>query len=407
VAFDVTLPFSPWAELDAKAKAGAMMVDRDREVATRRFNFSARGDLGGDRDLPRLAPEDLFSPALIGENMWQFQELTLPTDYYTAAQDIIAGYGLVEFPVTSSLDLMGGARIERSDQVVETFEPFQSDADVIRASLDKTDLLPASTLTWRFTDEMQARLGYSRTVSRPDFRELSPSIFIDTTENKQYVGNPELKRTRLDHFDSRWEYYFSTDETFSIGGFYKRLENPIEEVIQPAAGLSITWQNAESANNWGLEFEGRKNLGFADAMLQNVFASLNVSFINSTINFDPEQAQNLTSKERPLQGQSPYVVNAQLSYDTLVDEDGLSATILYNVSGRRISAVGSNGLPDIYEEPFHQLDFVYTQKLGDHFRVGAKAKNIFDPRARWTQSGNIQQAERKGRDFSVGLSYNY
>jgi hypothetical protein len=131
VAFDVTLPFSPWAELDAKAKAGAMMVDRDREVATRRFNFSARGDLGGDRDLPRLAPEDLFSPALIGENMWQFQELTLPTDYYTAAQDIIAGYGLVEFPVTSSLDLMGGARIERSDQVVETFEPFQSDADVI------------------------------------------------------------------------------------------------------------------------------------------------------------------------------------------------------------------------------------------------------------------------------------
>lgn len=401
LAVDYTAPFGVWAARQAKLKTGAQLVLKRREVDTRRFKYF--GTLSDEAF--SLMPDQLFTPAYISPEQLQFGEITRATDNYAADQQLVGGYVMTELPVAEGLMVQGGLRVEYSDQAVRTFELFNPAATPVEAKLATMELLPALNATMSLNDErVKLRAALSRTVSRPDFREMSPAAFTDVAGGSSVEGNPALERAQINHADLRWEWYPGPGESVSVGAFGKYFQRPIEMVLIPGAQRTVTFQNADSATNFGVELEARKSMGFAHAALRDFYLSGNVALIRSRVQIDAASGTVQTSKERALQGQSPYVVNAQAGYDDA--ETQTSVSLLYNVFGARIMEVGALGAPDIYEQPFHQLDLVANRSFGA-WRMGLKLQNLLDPPAQRTQGDQITEDRRRGRAFSLsaGLSF--
>ncbi len=394
--FDGDADRGPLEVPDTFVEVGARATLRERRVETFRFRFLQVGM--PDRGLPI---EQAFAPAHIGPD-YQFVDNTQPSDNYSAEQQILAGYALTRWALPLDLRLMAGARVERAAQSVLTFSPFDPNAEV-EAELEDTDVLPAGGLTWQATESMLVRAGYGRSVSRPEFRELSPARFDDVTGGASVVGNPELERATIDHFDLRWEWYRGPRESVSVAGFYKRFDRPIETRIVPGPDRLVSFGNADGGHNMGVEVEARQGLGFAADALRDVYLAGNVALVRSRVELDPDDDSVATSDTRALEGQSPYALNLQLGWEEL--DAGHHATLLYNVAGPRIVEVGVAGAPDVFEAPRHQLDLVGQIGLGHGLALKLKAKNLLDLEIERTQGAGVTQRYRAGRSFSVGLSW--
>ena len=249
---------------------------------------------------------------------------------------------------------------------------------------------------------MKIRFAYGRTASRPDFRELSEAPYDQVIGAGVVVGNPDLNRAVIDSVDARWEWYPTKDDNLSCALFYKKLYDPIEVVIRPGSNITTTYQNAPSAINLGLEIEFRKTFGFLDERLRDVYASGNVSFIYSDVDLSGDIGV-ATSSKRPLQGQSPYVVNLTIGYDN--PDSKISGAILYNVFGRRIASIGYYEMPDVYEQPYHQLDIVGSWKIDSHWSAKMKIKNLIGGDVEYLQGGQVKESYAKGREFGLGVSW--
>lgn len=391
---------------------GGERTERNRDASLRSFSFSAAGPIARDPAVLALPIDDVLSPAHIGENGFVLTESTLPTDNYVARQDLTALYLGIDANIAQKYRIALGARRERNDQAVTTFSLSNPDAPPVVAGEDADATLPAAAFTWAYSEDAQLRAGYSKTLSRPDFRELSPAPYLDPLLDVQVVGNPDLITANIRNVDLRWEYYFSPVETFSIGAFLKEFDNPIEKTRLPGSGVLLSLDNAQSARNYGVELDVSKGLEFiADwPVIRHIhgdWANWSVGFnyarIKSSIQLDPLDASFQTNLERPMQGQSPYVTNLQIGHQA---GDGSSeTTLLYNVSGRRIAAVGVAGQPDIYEEAFRQLDFQYRRALGDDWSLKLRLRNLLDPAVRYTQGSETTRDFRKGRALMVTLEW--
>lgn len=386
-----------WSGL--KLKLGASYLSRERRSDVYRLHFKSRFPSDSGIDLTRSA-ETLFSPPHIGPDGFVLTNLTESADSYGAASSVEAVFASVEYNPTDHWTVSSGLRRERSKQEVRTFYYYAPDAPTSFAGLRNQDLLPSHSLVWKPNERWRARLAYSETLARPDARELSTVPFIDAESGYETVGNSGLEMTVIRNVDHRWEYYFNTDEYVSAGFFYKRFGKPVEDVFEPSPNLRKTFANALSAENKGLEFETRTGLRRIDRLLRRWTALWNVSLIDSKVRLLPGTL--VTNSDRPLQGQSPYVLNFQLQYDRPVW--GLSSTLLYNVIGRRISEVGTNQRPDVYEQPLHQVDWVTSLKISKTGTFSLKAKNILDPTARSLQGGQVVRSERKGRSVGFGFA---
>ncbi|MBX2802654.1 MAG: TonB-dependent receptor [Myxococcales bacterium] len=399
IGVDATFRLNPDAEEESpRIGAGGMLMTRSREVDTRRFKFFDVGDTARDPDVITRDMETIFQPENISPDGFQLEEFTRATDNYTASQTIQAAYGLIDVPVTYWLRVMAGARLERSEQRVSTFELFNPDAVPVDAELQTTDLLPGGALTLVPMKNVQLRLGAARTVSRPEFREMSEATFNDVTGGRQTFGNPNLRRARLDHYDARLEWFPSAGEVASISAFYKRLTDPVETVVVASAQFSVTWQNALAADNIGVEFEFRK------ALPANFYTAGNLALIRSEIRLGelgPGQVQ--TSSERALQGQSPYALNLQLGWDHPDNKDQF--TLLYNVIGRRITEVGAQGSPDTFELPVNLVDVVAKKSLGEQLTLTLKAGNVLNPAAVNLQGDEVIDEIQRGWSAGIGLKW--
>ena len=401
IGLDFTLPFQQWNGEEANLRMGSAMATKSRVVDTRRYKFQHKGALTGDPKVISRPAEEIFRPEYIGSDGFQFEEFTQPTDNYDADQIIAGSYVMVDLPLASSWTLQGGARLEYGKQNVRTFELFNPDQTPVEAAIETLDVLPAANLTWSIREDMKVRGSSSITVSRPDFRELSPATFNDVTGGRQLFGNPELERATIYSADLRWEWYPGPGNQISAAAFYKHFDRPIEQVVIASAQQSVTFQNAESADNIGLELESRWELSGVHAAMEGAFVAGNLSLIHSQVTL-PDFGIT-TSKERPLQGQSPYVINLQAGYDA--EHVGLRLTTLYNVFGPRILEVGAQGAPDVYEQPFHSLDLVLQQKLPAGLSLRFSAKNLLDLARTEMQGDEILTQIVRGRSFSLGLTW--
>ncbi len=402
LGMDVSMPMKLFGQVETKFKAGVQGVFKDRQVDTRRYIFDASAGGSQIMAVRRLSPDRIFTAETIGPGGFKLSEFTQPTDNYEAGQQLYAGYVSADLGIFESLRLAGGVRVEVSRQQVETFQPFSATEERVRAQLNTIDVLPALTASWGFWENMVLRAGFSRTVSRPAFRELAPASFRDVVGSRAIQGNPELNRGSLTNVDLRWEWYPSPGESFSVAAFYKNFQDPIEVNLIGGSGLTSTFVNVPSANNFGAEFEARKELGFIWEPLRDAYVAANLTLVQSTVNVGSDGVQ--TSTERPLQGQSPFAVNAQLGYDNA--DSGTSFSLLYNVFGRRISEVGAEGLPDIYEEPVHRMDLVASQRI-ERFKLSFRASNLLDLPIRRTQLDREVLRFKRGRAFSVSVSSNF
>lgn len=400
VSLSLDAPFQVWKDLTAHLQFGGGYVRRDRESETRRFKFIHRGPVSRDPDVLGLPPEQAFASQNISEDGFSFEEITRATDNYTAEQTIRAAFVNLTLPLTASLEASLGVRVERSRQQVTTFDLFSRTANAQQADLDTTDWLPAASLVWRFSETMQARAAYSRTLTRPDFRELSTAPFDQVVGAGVFIGNPELDRTRIDSFDLRWEWYLSADETVSVGLFYKDLTDPIETVILGGSNRTITLENAKAGRNLGIELEFRKRLGFLSRALDPLYLGGNVSLIRSEVELDGSGVA--TNKKRPLAGQSEYVINASAGWDDPETRTALS--LLYNVSGERLVGVGTFGVPDIYEQPVHRLDLVASWGFLEHWTVRLNVENLLGSKVTYMQDDQVTERYELGRTFGLSLS---
>lgn len=401
-AFDVTKLFL-LGNKGLNVKAGFSYINRDRVFDSRRFRYVPRGLAGIDIT---QSPELLLVPGNIASDRgFELREETRTTDHYDALQDITAGYLMGDFTF-GRWRFIGGARYEHSKQRVQTFEPFRSEVIPQFAELSDVDWLPSIGIVYGLKNgEMNFRFGYSKTLARPQFRELSPFEFTDVTGGRSTVGNPNLKRTLITNYDLRWEWFVGPSEVVAMSFFYKDMENPIEVVIEPTAQLRTSFRNALGAKNKGVELELRKRLGTFWNPMQNISLNLNYTYVKSDVEIGEQDLSLITNTERPLVGQSENIVNMSLDYDVL--RIGAEARVIFNYTGERITDVGALGLPDIIQHGYPTLDAIFAKSFGGEkrFRFEFTAENLLNRQIDFRQDDQPFRVYRTGRGFSIGVSY--
>lgn len=405
----LTVPFD-FRRLEARFKTGAVVRDRDRNSRWRRFWFAPPTTWANSREQDEvlsLPLDEMLTDERIGGTSRHFRltELTRSErDNYLAHADVRAAYGMFDLPVHRSVRLVAGARVEQAEMRVDPYDIFGLVPDSLfkRARLDDTDWLPSVNLTWTPRPALNTRLAYSATVSRPDFRELSEQSFSDFVDDYEHFGNPDLKRAKIHSYDLRVEAFPTVSEIVAGSLFYKDLVHPIEYSIgQGNTGAVYKPVNAEEGYLYGFETEARIGLsrlndllGTKSGLLDQLGASVNYSRIESETKVSERTGGSATSLKRPLEGQSPYVVNAGLYYASAGGRTNVS--ILYNKLGRRLNAVGLVGLPDIYEEPRTNFDLSASQRIGS-MKLKLAMENLLDDEVRFVQ----QQKEARNEDGSI------
>jgi TonB-dependent receptor len=376
---------------------GGLASRRDREASNFAYALSANLDQTA-RELP---PEEIFDGRFHDNGQTIFRITPVSQGGSYAADDrLFAGYAMLDWGLSESVRVMGGARIERSELELEATSTIGRPTTQSPAY---TDVLPVLSLTWKLSDNQNFRISGSQTLARPEYRELANVQFREVLGGDNVIGNPDLRRTLVRNFDLRWEWYPSATEAVSIALFGKDFVDPIERIFLGTSGTRlITFANAEGARNYGIELEARKGLGsIADALEPfSIFSNLTVMESEIEIGASTEGASN-TADSRPMVGQSPYVVNAGLTYAT----ESTSATILYNVSGKRISSAAELPLPDVYERSRHVVDLSLRFPLPLGLSGKAELKNILDAPYEFVQGDVVRDYYRSGRSVSVGASW--
>ena len=402
LGIDLTMVFYGPRNSIITPKFGYVSSEKERNSEIRRFGFAFNGPLANNNQLLLRPLEEILSPENITEAGFVIRELTRPTDSYKANNSLEAFYGQVEVNFDDRLRLTFGGRQEDFDQVTTTFDLFRPSTSVV-ADLSRKEFLPSFSATYIHYDH-QFRLAYSETVSRPDFRELSTSPFINPETGREIFGNPNLDITSITNFDFRWEWYFGFADYVSAGIFYKEFVDPIEAVIFSPVDPRITYINAQSAENQGIELEGYKRLDFLGPVGEDFYVQGNISFIDSLVNIRQSDLGSLTSSSRPLQGQSDVLFNFQIGYEPY---SGTTATLLYHYFGDRIDSVGIEGAPDLIQEGYGELNFIFIKELNRNWQVTAKAKNILDARSEITQGSLLTNGFNLGREASIQVQYRF
>lgn len=380
-------------------KMGGLARKVDRDADSRSFRITAPIFDEADRALP---PEELFGGRFSTPTSRVFELGSLAVGgSYAARDELLAGYAMLDAGLGSRVRLIGGARVERSDLRVDAASTLGDPSTSHRIF---TDVLPSLAVNVRPTESQNIRISASRTLARPEYRELAAIRGREVIGGLDVRGNPNLVRTLIDNADIRWEWYPAAGEVLSIGVFAKRFDQPIERVFR-ASGVApiVTFVNAESAENYGVELEARKGLGFLTSKLDLITAFTNVTLMQSEINLGASEAAAANTREnRPMVAQAPYVVNVGLAYASR--GGSTSATLLYNRVGERILYASAIPLPDVKEMPRDVLDaslrFPLRRGISGRFDV----KNLLDSRYLIAQGAVDREGYRAGRTFTLGLT---
>lgn len=365
-------------------KTGLFADYKKRDFSARYFSYVIPGNITQERreELIRLPLSTVFSPTNVNANNgWVLREGSNLSDSYQASNMLMAGYVYGELPI-SKLLLTGGLRVEHNILELNGFESITA----VKKNQPITSVLPSLNFSYTINDKNLVRLAYSRTVNRPEFREIAPFNFYNFQLDSNVQGNIALTTATVDNFDLRYELYPDKGETFSLGLFYKNFDKPIEiKLIPQTQQRAFTYTNSNSAFVYGAEVEFRKSMKniFKEGFLSDLAINLNASYIYSEV--DLGAASNDIFTKRPLQGQSPYVINAALGYEN--KDNGWSGNVIFNRFGDRIFSVGDQLFPAIFELARNQLDFTLAKSFKKmSFKLGIA--NILDDKFRFFQDRN-------------------
>ena len=379
---------------DAKFKYGASYTFKYRDYEILRYQLRAKS-LG---NLPALTgdADELLTEAfvwdVISDAGTYYSGNYEANNAYQGIQSNFGAYVNEEFNMNALMKVVVGLRLERYDQFYTGVDQQEAAAPGTGLNyywepvLNNFNLFPTASFIYSVNENSNLRLGAFRTVARPSFKEKSAAQIEDVLTGITFIGNLDLQNTIINNLDARYEYFFEGGQTVALSGFYKMFQNPIELVAYSAAAPSnFQPRNVGNATVAGAEFEIRKNLGFVG--LKNFEVNSNFSYIYSAVTRDSsEYAARLASARegeiisevRPMQGQSPYMVNVGLNYNN--PKQGWQGGLFYNVQGEKLYIVGVADNPDVYEVPFHSLNFNLMKRFGEErkYQIGVAVSNILD-----------------------------
>lgn len=410
-ALDITIPFAERNGRTSSVKFGGLYSQKKRSFVQRQFEYQKPDDASGV--VYAGDSEAFFSESNAGlidstKTPYVFGltvlELKYPSSRYNGTQDVSAVYGMTDLALMGNIRFIGGVRYEATD--MEVTNP------TTKGTLDTNDFLPSLNLVYEAARNMNVRLGYSTTIARPAIREMAPYATYDFGAGAFVVGNPGLKRTTIHNYDVRWEWFVRTGEVLSASAFYKDFRDPIERVVVDYDG-ETTFSNVKSATVMGLEFEARSSLDRITPALGKFVLGGNLTLVRSEVDIPEEEMVFIRAYDphakntRDFMGQSPYVLNVDLTYDN--DATGISSTLFYNIYGKRLAENVLGGTPDVYEEPFAALNYSISRRITDHIKMKLSAKNMLDSKERLVQTyrGNdfVRSESSKGRSYTLGLTY--
>lgn len=395
---DVSYALPASGREDTVISTGLAWLDNDRTSESREFRFLAL-DGALDTNVQRERVDFLLSNFNIGPGRLSLRETTGSEGAaaYDAALEVRGVYAQVDAEFIPTVRTALGIRYEDAEQSVTPRNLFEGGRVPTAAPpLENSYVLPAATVTWNFYEDMQLRFGASKTIGRPQFRELAPQQYLDTDSDRVFIGNPFLQDTELLNVESRYEWYFEPGEFFTAGLFYKKLDNPIEAVVnEQGATIQQTYINAPEATLYGVELEVKKyfNLPINAAWWgdKRLFVNVNYTYTDSEVNADPDDvvfplsgdglprpAQDLIRDGSPLQGMSQHLANAQVGIES--GDARTQATLLVTHVGERVSARGRPGQPDLIQYPGTVVDLVMRQGanlFGQDLTFAFEARNLF------------------------------
>ena len=413
--------FGQW---EPSLKVGAYGEYRTRKYVTREFIYNWEPENRGllPSGFRTMDMTELLSDArYFGANGLYLLEEPKMTNNYNGNNTLGAGYLAASLPF-GCLSVYAGLRFEYNQMELISNTRDDEVSHQSKYYRDR-DLFPSVNSTFRINEQHQIRLSYGKSVNRPEFREVSPSVYYDFDLAANVQGRYDLQSCYIHNVDLRYEFYPSRGEQITLAGFYKYFDSPIEWTYTVSGGTDLiySYENAKSAKSLGVELDIRKDLSFLG--LKGLSWSFNGALIHSRVKFS-DASRNT---DRPMQGQSPYLVNTGLFYRN--DPLGLSMALLYNRIGKRIIGVGrsegSTGsednarVPDSYEMPRNSLDFSVSKKFFDgHLEVKAHVRNILGEKVFYKQfadvdypDGTYRQVEQVTRTYNpgrnIGLSATY
>jgi hypothetical protein len=405
---DWSLPLSFVNMPGSHLKFGGLYRSLDRTFPTRTFYLAEVTEPDQpqlDRTLP---PEAIFSPLSLEHN-FVLEVLQANLDSYNAQTKVGAGYAMGDFLLANRWRMVGGVRVEDTDQHYKTF-PYlgSSDAEFSEGGPKHTDVLPSINVTYKVNEKLNLRAAGSMTIANPDYAEVVPTRDQEFAQGRERVGNPNIKHSKIANFDLRSDYYPSIGENLALGVFYKDIRDPIEWVLENGTnGPELIPDNFAHAHNLGVEFEFRKSLSLLAPTVGDwisMFSLLgNVAYVSSRVDLTTAGQNVLTNKHRPLVEQSPYVANATLAYDH--PHWNTSVRLLLNTFGKRISAVGAQGVDDTYEMPFAKMDLTLNQRLDSRWSVKLQGINLLNSSVEFQSRSFIVQKYKIGRTYSMQFAY--
>ncbi len=390
-SFDVVVPLG---EKASELKFGFRSIETQREFSERSFIYRDFSGEPYDGNAEAFLDSGRIGLSEDGVIQRYIREFVGFVPEYSGLMEVDAFYLMADLKPAEKLRFVLGARFEDAIVKVQSFQsdgsPFENDGD-----LDNADWLPAFQVVREIGENQNIRLAYSKTLARPNFRELSPFGSFDNVGGEVFIGNPDLRRTKIENIDIRYEWFLGDSDLVAVSVFQKNLEDPIELTYTEG---QLTYANVPSGEVYGLELEARKQLPFLSGERHEVSLGGNLSLVESEVarsenELSDKQRRNPdVSTVREMQGQSAVVGNFDVLFSHY--DLGSSFSLVYNHTGDRLYSVSDSALPDIYEEPSDSLDFVYSQKLKNGFSMKLALKNLLD-----------SEKTRVWRDFSEDLIY--
>ncbi|MEW9799580.1 TonB-dependent receptor domain-containing protein [Alteromonas sp. CYL-A6] len=432
--FNVIFPFYG-SGYDIEVKAGSDYYEKTRDgenidLMIRNFGISDDYKVGSRLD-EIFTAENIANPDFYASSTGRslFQDNTGEGDKYAAASKLTAVYLMADAFFNNKWRVSGGIRWEEFQQVsipfVEHSDKFALETeDLMDAIYNEDDILPSLALTYIQSDAMQYRFNVSKTLIRPDLRDISTTFFIDPLTEFLVRGSPSLVETELTNIDFRWEWYMSQGNNLSVALFYKDMKNPIEMVqFDGGEGVpQLLTANAETGELYGVEMEFLHDLSFISDTFSNFFVSGNVTLSDSEVTIGSDDQDSLFSQQaraayggtvtatitndvRRLVGHSEWVANLQLGWDS--DNGEHSASLVYNAFGERIIAPGVRGFEDGIENPFHSLDAVYTYYPDFNTTIKVRIQNILNDDKEIEQEGLLLRKETVGTSIRATYKYTF
>lgn len=409
--------------------AGVDYKNKDRAFNFRQFNYLAKPLADAySNSFDVNHPDNYLNDENHNAGLFRIEESANPGNGYTAFQSVLGLNVGAAYQVNRKLELIPNLRFENGFQSVTNRKQTQANIKEVNI-IDGLNFMPSLAAKMQTRENQQIRFGASKTIIRPKFFEVAPFEYLAQVVGLVQIGNNKLQNATNYNMDLRYEFYTPRSSDMLIFGvFGKKLINPIEQVLLPAAsGQIISFDNTNNGTVAGAEIEYAKNLSFLlkpekreNSPLKNYSIAGNIAYIYSKIDVN-DTTGFTTNSVRPLQGASPLLVNTTLKYETKISSETKSgdkkwikimSALSFSYSSKTLYVVGVQGIGDQYLFPTYLLNYTNQITFSNDFSIQLTCRNMLNNTYRIYQQDMVNKGEwqsvnsfKKGIDFQLLLSY--